>query len=339
MSVELAAIVKLAELATKIAIDQNERKANAKLVADFSRVIAENNEILFRGMSSIIGRAFSQEKLDSCNNTLSTLAKFYREFANNPDDLSKISLIETQAGFVLDILNDDDIALVGIRTYLATASIRINALVAKAAFFANDLANAKEEALTSVAYVTRIWPLLVETTMQRIGQPSFTSFIRGVNCRREWDQEGGSRYVCDEHCWAKIEIPLDGSIASTHEVDTGPVDLSGYTFSRIFTPDMARRMKCENMVKRGGTNNIDPAVRQSLIRVANLDRAPLEQQLIRELPLSEMEACATAWQSFSQPNNLVEQGPSLSPLAEFLRDVNLEKFQELYDASWNSLVG
>jgi hypothetical protein len=324
MAIELAAIIKVAELVAKVAIDQNEKKSKALLVSDIARLIADNNAILIREMSSIVGKAFSQAKLDACNNTLSTLAIFYREFANNPEDLSKLSIIDQQAQFVLDILNDEDIALAGVRTYLATASIRMNALVAKAEFQQGDLANAKEVAVDSVAYVARMWPLLVESTIKRVTQLE----LYPSSCKKNIGRDFDGNQTFDLHCCALIQIKVDGDYAYVEEVDTG-----------VELPKFDKMHKGQFMCRRIVLDGYNvPDIRKRILEKAGSAQSGLEQKLIGDLPLREMEACALQWKAFSQANNLVEEGASLRPLTDFLGDSSLDRFKQLSNESWDSLM-
>jgi hypothetical protein len=85
----------------------------------------------------------NEVKLEDCVNRLATLSTFLDEYRNNPSDVAKLSLIEQQAQYALDILNDPDLEIPGVHLYAGVASLRISSLLLKASFQPGDLENAK----------------------------------------------------------------------------------------------------------------------------------------------------------------------------------------------------
>ena len=176
MAIEMAAIVEAAKL---IAAYNEQKHIEAATFAGFAKILKDNNEALIRDMTSIVHQAFSQEKLNECNNTLQTLSTFFQDYAENPAGQDKILECDLKAQYVIDILDDDDIAAAGIRSYLTAASLRISVLLLRSVFEPDALRIAVTLARNSIDYVTRMQPILVEMTERRVGEPSVKSYHFG----------------------------------------------------------------------------------------------------------------------------------------------------------------
>jgi hypothetical protein len=147
MPIPFAVIVAAAEIAAKLYTEEQRRKEasqqDAKMLAGFARLLSANNDVLVKQLAASVKALLNQEKLDDCSNKLSTLSVFMEEFSNNPQDQDKLSLVEQQCQFVLDILDDEDLQIPGVRTYMGVASLRISSLLLKSNYQSGDLDNAR----------------------------------------------------------------------------------------------------------------------------------------------------------------------------------------------------
>jgi hypothetical protein len=83
------------------------------LAAQVAEQLRDNNAVILQGVAQLLNAAFSQTKLDACNNTTSTIATFMDEYKVNPQDQAKLIAVDQKAGELLDILDDSDIAVAG----------------------------------------------------------------------------------------------------------------------------------------------------------------------------------------------------------------------------------
>ena len=267
MAIPMAFIAAIAEMLYK---REQERQQNAERMAGFARLIAENNGVLVQEMSRIVNQAFSQAKLDSCNNTLSTLSTFYKEYAVNPADNIKLNTIEQQAQFTLDILDDLDIRFSSVRTYLAVASLRINALALKSSFpeGAAEIENAKNLAAASAEYITGLRPLLISATQARVG----TVRIYSIRSPGSGPTRGGGGSAAS--CTGVARFSLDGN------------DI--YVKGCIAPRDAA-----------ANSHTCELAVRAKLSAAAAAAHDDKVNELVAQLPLAEMDECVSLWSSYA----------------------------------------
>jgi len=257
-------IVEAAQLLVTAYVD---RQQNADRMSQIARMIAANNAVLIAEMSRIVKQAFSDFKLDDCNNKLATLATFYGEYATNLEDFAKLQLIEQQCQFVLDNLNDPDIKFSGITSYVTVASLRINALALKSHFQSADKENAKNLATDSIHYVEGIKPQLIDAVKARVSPtylvPQYSSSAGG---------HGVSR-TCFCYCYYTI----DGSTEN-------------------FQTDFARGLDAAESPQKCSDyfNSQD----QSLYINVESKRNQRIDELIKSLPLEEIDKSIEAWKDF-----------------------------------------
>jgi hypothetical protein len=263
MAIEMAAIAEAAKL---ISAYNEQKRVEASTFAGFARILKENNEALIRDMSSIVQQAFSQAKLDQCNNTLQTLSTFFQDYAENPAGRDKLIECDHKAQYVMDILDDDDIAAAGIRSYLTAASLRISVLLLRSEFEPDALRNAVSLALHSIKYVTQIQPVLVGMTERRVG---------GVTLK---------------------SLGIDGI---KHELETvGTLFLDGQPYIRE-----TLKKECNPNIRNDNTpmscvytrKNQEERVEAVLYKKQFF----LKQNLREQLPLNEITECSQSWQTFA----------------------------------------
>jgi len=241
-----------------------DKRQNAQEAAQISALLAANNAVLIQEMERIISQEFDLRILAECNNILATLSVFYQEYANNPDDFAKLSLIEQQCQFALDKLDDPGTRFPGIQTYAATTSLRINALALKSNFQSGDKLNARASAERSRKYFEVTKPQLIEATKARVG-PLLA--IDSFNCSGPLGRNGVK--VCT--CLHIAQYTVDGKNA----------------FARTEASGVSNKTACDSS-----------PVGQSLRREAEESRTQKINQLVAALPLKQMEQCMTEWKNF-----------------------------------------
>lgn len=139
------------------------------LAAQVAKQLNENNAAILAGVANLLKAAFSEVKLNQCNNMAKTIATFMDEYNVNPSDPSKLIAVEQKAGELLDVLDDPDIAVAGISNWMITANIRILALQEKAKTYAAELTNAKNRAKDYSGYVESMIPTVESSIQARFG--------------------------------------------------------------------------------------------------------------------------------------------------------------------------
>ncbi len=269
-----AVVLAIAEAAKALATAYAEREKNRDMMAEFSSIIAKNNEILIREMGALIRKSLSDQVVAECNNMMQTLSLFYNEYANNPLDIDKLTTIEQQCQFVLNRLDDPEIALAGIRTYLGVASLRINALALKSEFQPGDRVNAKNLAVLSVKFAQNARSSLLQVPSERVVADfisSVTSILAPGDAGDFW------------RCSMRLELKLDGKsiIKEDYINDYDPQSCLDY-----FTAGE----KCLEEAKAGLSNN----------KEIQAKKKELEDRILTELPFGEIDTCIRCWEEFSR---------------------------------------
>ena len=270
MPIELGTIVEAAKL---IAAYNEKRSIEASTLAGFARIIQENNDALIRDMSSILRQAFSQAKLTQCNNTLQTLSTFFQDYAENPAGIDKIKECDLQAAYVMDILDDEDIAFAGIRSYLAAASLRIGSLLLRSVFEPDAFKNAVSLSKKCIEYVAKFKPLLINTTEQRVSP---------VTTNLYWSEGGEGPGGQVPFCTGVSRVFLDGAEVFT---DTKIISLQRPP-GQIGGPEPDRA-------------EVEQKLEIAIIQAVRGKRQKLIDKLLAELPLNEMAECSKYWKTFA----------------------------------------
>jgi len=257
-------VIEAAQLLVTAYVD---RQQNADRMSQIARLIAANNTILIAEMSRIVKQAFSDFKLNDCNNKLATLSTFYGEYATNLGDFAKLQLIEQQCQFVLDNLDDPDLKFSGIKSYIAVASLRINALALKSHFQPADKDNARNLASNSIAYVESVKPQLIDAVKARVS-PTFLVPRFETNHSRS-----GTSYRCSALCLYTV----DGSNENPQSAISRDADTikSSQSCSDYF-----------NLTDRSLYNDVESKRHQRI------------DELVRSLPLEEIDKSVEAWKEF-----------------------------------------
>ena len=266
MAIPLPIIVAAAELAAKLYMDEqrrrDEKEKDAKALAGFARLLSANNDFLVKEISGSVKALLNQAKLDDCTNKLSTLSVFFEEYGNNTLDQGKLSLVEQQCQFILDILDDQELELAGIRTYMAVTSLRISSLLLKANFQPGDLQNARDLAARAVSHTTWVAARMRSIPPGRIFK--FLFCMPGINVSIPGTSGGSSNPFC--HC--SITVSLDGREVYKKRAD-------------FMNPQDSEKMykKAHEELDSGAAAFIEGKI----------------ATMLSELPLDEIDRCLAEW--------------------------------------------
>jgi hypothetical protein len=274
MSAEVLAI---AEAAKALATVFAEREKNRNMMAEFSSILAKNNEILIREMGAVVRKALSDQVVADCNNMMQTLSLFYNEYANNPLDIEKLTTIEQQCQFVLNRLDDPEIALAGIRTYLGVASLRISALALKSEFQPGDRVNATNLAVESIKYAKNARSSLLEVPSKRV----VAGFTSGGDFMRARDDAHDDYYVCNWNLYLK----LDGKTVAED---------SNWTEDGYPSYGSTEKLKADKQCRD------ETQIRLAKNKKIQAKKKQLEDKILAELPFGEIDTCVKCWEEFSR---------------------------------------
>lgn len=252
----------LLQIAKALYKDHQEKEKNAAEMAALAKILRDSNSALVEEMSRLINTAFSSQKLTECDNRLQALEIFYGEYSNNPADFDKLKTIEQECQFILSILDDEDIRLSGISTYMGAASLRINALLLKADTQPGELQNAKDLAKRSADHVDGVIPELTEGAESRIR----SKLIRS-NTLLHFNKLGTT-------CSGVSSYVLDGKkVVVDHYLNIS-------NHPRRALPDFVR---CRNSVQSSLQVGLDAAFDAK------------KKQLIEALPVKDLELAKAEW--------------------------------------------
>lgn len=223
MVIPFPVIIEAAQIvATKVLKNREERLESSRRISEIAGLLASNNEILIRDMEKVVARVAAEQKLLSCQSSLAKLSVFYREYVNNPDDQDKLDEVERECLATITTLDDPDIILPGVRTLLATISLRIDALVQKSERQPGDLLNAINFAEAAIGNIGRLTGEVFNVALFRVS-PRDPQDVISVSFRPGEYGRNGNVSV-PGLCSAVAEVKVDNEVVYKKKVEEFKID-------------------------------------------------------------------------------------------------------------------
>lgn len=212
-------------------------KQNAAQIAlAVGKELRDNNDVLIASMKQMIEAAFSANKLMECQNRLASLAVFLDEYSNNLEDEDRLSEVNLQSQYLIDILDDADVRVAGLASFATAACLRISVLRMMAFTYDSELANAKNRAKDYALHLENSLPLIYDIVKERFSD---------VKMQQQINQNG--MLAVKKHWYYILQYP-PGSLLQRREFHTANYPPSGAEFINARTAaEDARLLEINSM--------------------------------------------------------------------------------------------